>query len=152
MTVIDDTSATPGRRTTIYPAPYDTGLEKRLKRPLTEALGLTQFGVNLTTLDPGGMSAHRHYHAREDECIYVLSGELVLVTNDGERVLRAGAAAGFPAGEPDGHQLVNRSNAPATYLEIGSRSPDEDVVYPDIDLGFERRGGLQRFFKPSEAQ
>lgn len=145
MPVIKNAQDLPGRRTTIYPAPFDQGFDKRLKRALTEALGLTQFGVNLTTLEPGGQSSHRHYHAREDECVYVLSGEVTLITDAGEVTLTAGSAAGFPAGEANGHHLVNRGPSPATYLEIGTRSADEDVVYSDIDLIAEKRDGVYSF-------
>jgi uncharacterized cupin superfamily protein len=146
MPVIDDPSKLPARRSTIYPARFAKDLEGRIKRALTDALGLTQFGVNLTTLEPGAMSSHRHWHVKEDECVYVLEGELVLVTDEGERVLRPGMAAGFPAGEANGHHLVNRSAAPATYLEIGSRSKDEDATYSDIDMRAEKRDGTFRFF------
>lgn len=149
MPVVTKTLDLPGRRTTIYPAPFAAGFEGRLKRPLTDALGLSQFGINLTTLDPGAQSSHRHWHVYEDECIYVLSGEVVLVTDDGEHVLGAGAAAGFPAGERNGHHLVNRSSAPVTYLEIGTRSKIEDVTYPDVDLLAEKRDGAFRFFRKS---
>ncbi len=149
MPVIDDPKSIPGRRGTIYPAPFKDGLERRNKRALTEALGLTQFGVNLPTLEPGAMSSHRHWHVREDECVYVLEGEIVLVTEDGERRLGAGMAVGFPAGEANGHHLVNRSSAPATYLEIGTQSKDEDVTYSDVDMRAEKRDGQFRFFKKS---
>jgi uncharacterized cupin superfamily protein len=138
-----------GRTGTIYPTPHDKGFEGRLKRALTEPLGLTQFGVNVTTLEPGAMSSHRHWHVREDEFVYVLAGELVLVTDDGERVLAPGMAAGFPAGDKNGHHLVNKGAAPATYLEVGTRSEEEDVTYPDVDLRGEKRGGRFRFFKKS---
>jgi uncharacterized cupin superfamily protein len=149
LPIIDDPAGLTGRRGTIYPAPFADGFEGRIKRALTEQLGLTQFGVNLTTLEPGAMSSQRHWHAKEDECVYVLEGELVLVTDDGERVLKPGMAAGFPAGEANGHHLVNRSGAPATYLEIGTRSPDEDATYSDIDMRGEKRDGKFRFFKKS---
>ena len=149
MPVIDDPMQLPGRRGTIYPAPYASGFERRVKRALTEALGLTQFGVNLTTLEPGAMSSLRHWHAKEDECVYMLEGELVLVTDDGERVLKPGMAAGFPAGESNGHHLVNRSAAPATYLEIGTRSKDEEATYSDVDMRGEKRDSQFRFFKKS---
>ena len=149
MPIIDDPSALPGRRGTIYPAIFAKGFEGRIKRALTDALGLSQFGVNLTTLEPGAMCSLRHWHAKEDECVYVLEGELVLVTDDGERTLKPGMAAGFPAGEANGHHLVNRSAAPATYLEIGTRAKDEDATYPDVDLRGEKRDGVFRFFKKS---
>lgn len=133
------------RRGTIYPAPFNKGYELRAKRSLTGPLGLNQFGVNLTTLDPGGRSAERHWHRAEDECIYVLDGELTLVTDDGETVLGPGMVAGFPAGDANGHHLINRSDRPATYLEIGTRAEIEDAQYPDIDLRAERRGAGFRF-------
>jgi uncharacterized cupin superfamily protein len=146
MPIIHDPMRVPGRRGTIYPKPLDAGFEGRIKRALTERLGLRQVGVNLTTLEPGAQSSHRHWHAREDEFIYVLSGELVLVTMDGEKILKPSMAAGFPAGDKNGHHLINRSTEPATYLEIGTRSPDEDATYPDVDLVGEKRDGKFRFF------
>ncbi len=146
MPIIDDPLKLPARRSTIYPKPFAAGFEGRIKRAMTEALGLTQFGVNLTTLEPGARSALRHWHAKEDECIYVLSGELALVLNDGEHVLKPGMAAGFPAGVADGHHLINRSDAPATYLEIGTRSRDEISTYPDDDLVAKKQEGGYRFF------
>lgn len=149
MPVIHDPLRVPGRRGTIYPAPLDQGFAGREKRPLTESLGLTQFGVNLTTLEPGAQSSHRHWHVEEDEVIYVLSGEIVLITEAGEEVLTSGMAAGFPAGDRNGHHLINRGAIPATYLEIGTRSPHEDVSYPDVDLRGEKRDGTFRFFHKS---
>lgn len=146
MAVIHNPMRVPARTGTIYPKPFDEGFEGRLKRALTDRLGLTQFGVNLTTLKPGAKSSHRHWHVAEDEFIYMLEGELVLVTKDGEQILKPSMAVGFAAGDRNGHHLVNRSNARATYLEIGTRSRDEDVTYPDIDLRAEKRGGKYRFF------
>ena len=149
MAVIRDPQLVEGRRGTIYPAGFAHGFEGRIKRALGNAGGLTQFGVNLTTLEPGSMSAHRHWHAREDEFIYVLDGELVLVTDDGEEQLTPGMAACFPAGEPNGHQLINKSTRPATYLEVGTRCTDEDAEYPDIDLRLQRRDGRNAFTRKS---
>jgi uncharacterized cupin superfamily protein len=146
MAVIRDPAKVEGRRGTIYPAAFAAGFEGRIKRALGNAGGLTQFGVNLTTLEPGAMSAHRHWHAREDEFVYVLDGELTLVTDAGEELLGPGMAACFPAGEPNGHQLINKSTQPATYLEIGTRSADEDAEYPDIDLRLQKRDGKAVFF------
>lgn len=143
--VIDDPMALPSRRTTIYPKVLSEGFDKRIKRTATDALGLTQFGINVTILEPGGLSSHRHYHREEDEAVYVLEGEVVLVTDEGERVLRAGAMAGFPRGDANGHHLVNRSAAPARYLEIGTRAANEFVVYSDVDLMGERRDGVFQF-------
>lgn len=146
MPVIRDPKAIEGRRGTIYPKEFAQGFERRVKRDLTGPLGLTQFGVNLTTLEPGAMSAHRHWHRAEDEAIYVLEGEITLIDDGGETVLTAGMAAGFPAGDANGHHLVNRSASPATYLEIGTRAESEDATYPDIDLRGEKRGSTFRFF------
>jgi uncharacterized cupin superfamily protein len=149
MAVIHDPLKVEGRRGTIYPAEFAKGFEGRIKRALGNAGGLTQFGVNLTTLEPGAMSAHRHWHAREDEFIYVLEGELALVTNAGEEVLTPGMAATFPAAEANGHQLINKGTQPATYLEVGTRSPDEDAQYPDIDLRLTKRAGKVVFMHKS---
>jgi len=117
-----------------YPEPFKSRMGDRAKRRLGEAFGLTQFGVNLVTLGPGGQSALRHWHTQEDEFVYVLEGELVLVTNTGEQLLRAGDCAGYKAGEPDGHHLINRSKATACYLEMGSRREGDVAFYPDDDL------------------
>jgi uncharacterized cupin superfamily protein len=149
MPVLEDPTQLPARRGTIYPALFAAGFEGRAKRALTDALGLTQFGVNLTTLEPGAMSSLRHWHAKEDECVYLLEGELVLITDEGECVLKPGMAAGFPAGDANGHHLINRSTQPATYLEIGTRSQDEDATYPDVDLRAEKRDGRFRFLRKS---
>ena len=96
--------------------------------------GLTDFGVNLTRLPPGGWSSQRHWHSSEDEFVYVLQGELVLVEDGGETVLHAGDCAAFPKNSGDGHHLINRSGEPAIYLEIGARSPDDLTVCSDIDI------------------
>jgi len=106
----------------------------REKKRLGDAAGLKNFGVNLTTLLPQSQSALRHWHTTQDELIYVLSGELTLITNQGESILSAGQAAGFPAGEPNGHYLYNHTDQIATYLEIGDRAPNDQVEYPDHDL------------------
>jgi uncharacterized cupin superfamily protein len=147
--VIRDPMQVPPRRGTVYPAEHAGGFEGRLKRALTEQLGLTQFGVNVTTLEPGAMSAHRHWHMQEDEFIYVLSGTITLVTNEGEQVLEPNMTAGFPRGDANGHHLINKTDRPATYLEIGTRSPDEDVDYPDLDMKGEKRDGRYRFMRRS---
>jgi len=117
-----------------YPAPYRQAVMGRSRKRLGNAAGLDQFGVNLTTLKPGAASAQRHWHAAEDELIYVLAGEVVLCEDGGETVLRAGDAAGFKSGVANGHCLVNRGAADAVYLEIGTRSMNERVEYPDIDM------------------
>ena len=110
----------------------------REKRALGDAFGLTTIGVNHTTLLPGKQSALRHFHTREDELIYVLAGEVVLVTDAGEQTLHAGMCVGFAAGVADGHCLVNRSDDPAVYLEISNRDADDSAVYPDDDLAYRK--------------
>jgi uncharacterized cupin superfamily protein len=117
-----------------YPPPYDRVVLGRERKRLGNAAGLDQFGVNLTTLKPGAASALRHWHEREDEFVYILEGELALIENECETVLKAGDAAGFRAGTLNGHHLVNRSDRPAVYLEVGTRSKHERVEYPDVDL------------------
>lgn len=118
-----------------YPAPFDGPCQGRVRRRLADEAGLDQFGVNLTRLPPGGWSSQRHWHTAEDEFVYVVAGEVVLVTETGEDVLRTGDCAGFKAGTPDGHHLQNRSDRDAVVLEIGTRRPDVDQAYfPDIDL------------------
>ncbi|MBU6470364.1 MAG: cupin domain-containing protein [Gammaproteobacteria bacterium] len=125
----------PLRQGSGYPEPYDQPCRSRTRRRLGNAAGLTQFGVNLLHLPPGAWSSQRHWHETEDEFVWVLEGEVVLVTNAGEEILRVGDCAGFKAGDPDGHHLQNRSSREAVILEIGTRNPKGDGVdYPDIDL------------------
>lgn len=128
-----------------YPAPFAERVAGRFRKRLGDAGGLSQFGVNLTRLEPGAMSALRHWHEAEDEFVYVLQGELVLIEDDGETPLRAGEAAAFKAGAANGHHLVNRSDAPALYLEIGTRAPAERAHYPDDDLVAVKEPGGYRF-------
>lgn len=117
-----------------YPEPLRAAVAGRQRRRLGNALGLTDFGVNLVTLAPGAASAQRHWHSAEDEFIHVLDGELTLITDNGEQVLGPGMCAGFPKGVADGHHLVNRGPGPARYLEIGSRRNGDLVTYTDVDL------------------
>jgi uncharacterized cupin superfamily protein len=125
----------PMTRGSRYPAPFDAPCQGRERLALADVAGLTQFGANLTRLAPGAWSSQRHWHTVEDEFIYVVSGELVLVTNAGEELLRAGDCAGFKAGVADGHHLQNRSGTDALYLEVGTRNPAADeAYYSDIDL------------------
>ena len=119
---------------TTYPPPYDEPCRKRHRIRLGDVAGLTQYGVNLLRLEPGAWSSQRHWHTGGDEFIWVVSGEVVLVTDAGEETLRAGDCAGFKAGDPDGHHLQNRSDADTTILEIGTRVPGEAAYYPGIDL------------------
>lgn len=118
-----------------YPPPFDQPCRNRVRRRLGNAGGLTDFGVNLLELAPGAWSSQRHWHSAEDEFVWVLEGDVVLIDDDGEHVLHAGTCAAFAKGKRNGHHLVNRSNTVVRCLEIGSRKPDEDTCdYPDIDL------------------
>ena|SRR5579863_5871191 len=119
---------------TLYPPPFDEVCRARERKRLGDAAGLTQYGVNLLRLPPGNWSSQRHWHTAEDEFVYVVSGEVVLVTDEGEEVLRAGDAAGFKANDSNGHCLQNRSGADATVLEIGTRAADNMAYYSDIDM------------------
>jgi uncharacterized cupin superfamily protein len=132
-----------------YPAQFKAPVEGREKYALGNAVGLTQFGVNLTRLKPGAASALRHWHENEDELIFVIEGEIVLVEDQGETVLRPGDAAGFKAGVANGHQLVNKTAREALYLEIGTRAPTERAHYPDHDLVAEKDAGGFRYLKKS---
>jgi uncharacterized cupin superfamily protein len=117
-----------------YPQPFNSRMGDRAKRRLGDACALTKLGVNLVTLGPGGQSALRHWHTLEDEFVYVLEGEVVLVTDAGEQVLKSGTCAGYPAGKRDAHHFINRSTRPASYLEIGLRLDGDTAFYPDDDL------------------
>jgi len=129
-----DPSTVEEKRGSGYPEPFKSRMGDRVKRRLGQACGLTKLGVNLVTLGPGGQSALRHWHTLEDEFVYVLEGEVVLVTNAGEQTLTAGMCAGYPAGRPDGHHFINRSSHPTKYLEIGQRPEGDIAFYPDDDL------------------
>lgn len=117
-----------------YPEPYRSRVLPREKRRLGDALGLTRIGINHTRLPPGKESSMRHWHTLEDEFVYVLEGEVVLRTGADEQLLTAGMCAGFPAGSEDGHQLINRSERPAVYLEISNRDPADTAHYSDADV------------------
>ena len=119
---------------TLYPTPFDLPCRTRERTKLGDAAGLRQFGVNLLRLPPGAWSSQRHWHSGSDEFVYVLSGEVVLVTDRDEEVLRAGDAAGFRAQDPNGHCLQNRSDRDAQILEIGTRVPGDSAYYSDIDM------------------
>ncbi|MEZ2239833.1 cupin domain-containing protein [Microcoleus sp.] len=120
--------------TSNYPQQFKPVVAGRVKKRLGNAAGLKNFGVNLVRLAPGSCSALRHWHSCQDELIYVLEGDVSLVTNAGDQVLKPGMAAGFPAGDVDGHHLVNRSNSDVVYLEIGDRTSGDSAHYPDDDL------------------
>jgi len=129
---------------TFYPSPYHQPCKARARRRLGDAAGLTQFGVNLLRLAPGVWSSQRHWHTEQDEFVYIVSGEVVLVTDAGEEILKAGDCAGFKAGDRDGHHLQNRSNSDAVLLEVGTRTATDSGEYPDIDMAFDI-GGPAKF-------
>jgi uncharacterized cupin superfamily protein len=131
-----DIAAVPELKRCGYPSPYDQPCRGRSRKRLGDAGGLSQFGVNLLTLEPGAWSAQRHWHDGEDEFVYMVSGELVLIADEGEQILRPGDCAAFPKNDGNGHHLVNRSNASAVCLEVGTRTQgDGDMCYyPDADL------------------
>ena len=129
-----DVVAVPRRKGSDYPSPFDAPCAARTRQRLGDAGALRDFGVNLMTLPPGGWSSQRHWHSHEDELVYVLDGEVTLVEDGGETVLRAGECAAFPKGTGNGHHLINRSSVTAVYLEVGSRRPQDLTTYSDIDM------------------
>lgn len=137
---IIEAAAVPVRQGSTYPAPHAEAVAGRAKHPLGDAVGLSQFGVNLVTLAPGVWSSQRHWHQNEDEFVYVLEGTPTLVTDAGETILSPGMAAGFPAGRRDGHHLINKTDTPVVYLEVGTRAPSEYAEYSDIDMVVRRDG------------
>ena len=134
-----------------YPDPFWQPVVGRERKRLGNAVGLNQFGVNLTTLKPGTWSSQRHWHRNEDEFIYVLEGEIVLAEDHGEIVLKAGDAAGWRADGGIGHCLINRTERDAVYLEVGARHVNETVIYSDIDMRLERdKTGTRYLHKTGE--
>lgn len=127
------TSIPPRSKKTVYPEPFASQMERREKRQLGDFFGLKNFGVNLTRIEPGGKSALFHRHTKQDEFIYVVEGTPTLVTDSGETLLEPEMCAGFPAGGT-AHQLVNRSDRPVVYLEVGDRTPGDEATYPNDDL------------------
>ena len=128
-----DPADLPESNATSYPEKFRADNSKRWNRRLGDHAGLGNFGVNLTRIVPGGQSSARHAHSRQDEFIWVVSGEVVLETGEGRQVLRAGMCAGFPAGCGNAHRFVNESTADATLLVVGDRTPFDEIDYPDID-------------------
>lgn len=126
--------APPRTKPSNYPEPFASRMAGREKRPLGDLFGLSNFGVNLTRLLPGACSALRHAHTKQDEFVYIVAGHPLLITDDGETQLHSGSCAGFKAGTGNGHQLVNRTNEEVLYLEVGDRTPNDSVSYPDDDL------------------
>ena len=144
-----DIAKVPVKSGTFYPAQFQAECLGRHKQAIGDAAGLTQFGVHITRISPGAASALRHWHEQEDEFIYMLEGELVLVENDGETVLKAGDAAGFKAGSGNAHRLINRGTLDAVYFEVGTRAKAERVHYPDVDLVMERDDKSRRYLHRS---
>lgn len=140
-----DLTRVPVKTGSIYPSPYKEMMAGRSSLRLADAGGLTQFGVNLVTLEPGALSSLRHWHMAEDEFVMVTEGECTLVEDGGESVMRAGDCAAFKAGDPNGHHFVNRSGAVARFLVVGSRAPREVATYADVDMKIEIEGGRATF-------
>lgn len=133
-TAIVATEAALRTRPTNYPEPFAARMAGREKRPLGDVFHLSNFGVNLTRLAPGAVSALRHAHSKQDEFVYILAGQPLLVTDQGETLLAPGKCAGFKAGSGDGHQLINRTTDDVLYLEMGDRTSGDSVTYPDDDI------------------
>ncbi|TFV41954.1 cupin domain-containing protein [Bradyrhizobium frederickii] len=129
-----DIAGVPARKGSGYPAPFDAPCAERIRQRLGDAGGLSDFGVNLMRLPPGGWSSQRHWHSHEDEFVYILEGEVTLIEDGGETLLRAGDCAAFPKASGNGHHMINRSNATAVYLEVGSRSQADLITCSDIDM------------------
>jgi uncharacterized cupin superfamily protein len=144
MGVVDQTKC-PVKTGSMYPEPYASQMAGRSSLRLGDAGGLTQFGANLVILQPGARSSLRHWHRNEDEFVMVMQGELVLVQDDGEHVMRPGDCAAFPAGDPNGHCFVNRSASEARFLVVGTKAPREVCTYSDVDLVLEVEGGRAAF-------
>ncbi len=130
-----------------YPPPLNEAVKGRARAALGNLFGLDQFGVNLVTLSPGSWSSHRHWHEGEDEFVYILDGELVLGDDSGDHLMTAGMCAGFKAGNGNGHHLKNMGNAPATYLEVGTRLRDDKARYSDVNMLAIKQAGEMRFVK-----
>ena len=136
-----DVECLPSHEGSDYPAPFEAAASDRTVRVLSAAMGLSDFVATHVTVPPGGWSSQRHWHTHEDEFVMVVSGELTLVTDEGETLMRAGDCAAFPAGRPNGHHLVNRSWGNALFLAVGPNVPEDRATYPDIDLMYDGSSG-----------
>lgn len=145
--LIVDPKTLPEESGSPYPAPHDQLVVGRHRSRLSPALGLNAFGVNIVRIEPGAQSSARHWHSEQDEFVYILEGEAILITDEGETTLAAGMAAGFPAGNPNGHTLANRSESDVLAMEVGNRPRVEDVTYPDIDMANAVRDGKPHFIR-----
>jgi uncharacterized cupin superfamily protein len=139
-----DLSIVPSEPGGTYPRPFDDPCKAQSSQRLARRAGLTQFGVNVTVIEAGAWSSQRHWHSHEDEFVWVLEGELALVTDAGEETLRAGDCAAFKSGDPDGHHLINKSGRPARVLEIGTNDPRDRCTYSDIDMITSPKGYAHR--------
>ena len=135
-----DLDAIEATNRTGYPPPFAQPMAKRWYRRIAPAAGLEDFGVSHVTLEPGGISSQRHWHEGEDELVVMLAGEALLIEDEGETTLRPGDVAAFPMGVANGHQLVNRSGAPCTFVAVG-RVAETDCHYPDIDMHLDTKSG-----------
>ncbi len=136
-----DPFSLPGKQGTGYPAPFDKVVEGRDKRALAAPFNLTNLGINMITLPPGASSSQRHWHTKQDEFVYMVDGELMLVTDAGDQVMTPGMVVGFAAGVENGHHLVNRSGREASFLVVADNTPGDEGGYSDIDMLFVRRDG-----------
>lgn len=137
-----DIQSVPERTGSSYPAPHHVKVQERIRKRLGDAGGLTDFGVNLLRLKPGIWSSQRHWHTHEEEFVFIVSGEVVLVTDKGEAILRAGDCAAFPKNAPDGHVLINRTDTDVLVLEVGTNSVDDVCTYSDIDMKVDAKSGF----------
>jgi uncharacterized cupin superfamily protein len=137
-----DIKSVPERTGSSYPSPHHVKVEDRIRQRLGDAGGLTDFGVNLLRLKPGVWSSQRHWHTHEEEFVFIVSGEVVLVTDKGEEILRAGDCAAFPKNVADGHQIINRTDKDVLVLEVGTNSVDDVCTYPDIDMKVDAKTGF----------
>jgi uncharacterized cupin superfamily protein len=139
-----DLKCVPERKGSTYPSPYNDQTNERIKQALGNAGGLTQFGVNLTRLPPGAWSSQRHWHSGDDEFVYMISGEVALITDAGEEKISAGDCVAFPRNTPNGHHLINKGPATAVFLEVGTRNPDDVCTYAEIDMVADKKFGGYR--------
>ena len=139
-----DLKSVPERTGSSYPSPLHRPVQERIRQRLGDAGGLTDFGVNLLRLKPGIWSSQRHWHTHEEEFVFIVSGEVVLVTDKGEEILRAGDCAAFPKNAPDGHHLINRTDEDVLVLEVGTNSEDDVCTYPDVDMKVDAKHGFTR--------
>ena len=144
-TQVVDTKTVESVTGSVYPEEFRGPCDLRSKQALGNAVGLSKMGINQVKLPPGSWSSIRHWHANEDEFIYVLEGEITLITDEGEQTLGPNTVAGFPAGIQNGHHLINNSDAAAVYLEVGSRPDHDHVTYPDVDLQLKKEIGVYHF-------